>query len=80
MVEFMAIWSEPCESMVNTLADLAAEFPGQFVFAKVDVEEQPELVKQYGVENVPALFAPLLNSGYKATIEWMGMPNRRQSL
>ncbi|MES9871217.1 MAG: tetratricopeptide repeat protein [Sedimenticola sp.] len=56
LVEFMAIWSQPCESMANALSGLATEFAGQFVFAKVDVEEQPELVKQYSVENVPALF------------------------
>ena len=56
LVEFMAVWSGPCDAMANTLGGLAAEFAGQFIFAKVDVDEQPELAKQYGVENVPALF------------------------
>lgn len=56
LVEFMAMWSGPCSAMANALQDLATEFAGQFVFAKVDVDEQAELVKQYGVENVPALF------------------------
>ena len=56
LLEFMAVWSGPCDAMANTLGDLAAEFAGQFIFAKVDVDEQPELAKQYGVENVPALF------------------------
>ena len=56
VVEFMAMWSGPCDAMANALHDLAVEFPGQFIFAKVDIDEQPELVKEYGVENVPALF------------------------
>ncbi|OOZ39291.1 co-chaperone YbbN [Solemya pervernicosa gill symbiont] len=55
VVEFMAMWSGPCMAMADTLHDLATEFAGQFVFAKVDIDEQPELVEQFGVENVPAL-------------------------
>ena len=49
------MWSGPCIAMSNVLHDLAEEFAGQFVFAKVDVEEHPELVKRYAVENVPTL-------------------------
>ena len=56
LVEFMAVWSGPCDAMANTLHDLATEFAGQFVFAKVDVEEQAELAKQFDVDQVPALF------------------------
>lgn len=55
LVEFMAMWSGPCITMSNVLHELANEFAGQFVFAKVDVDEQPELAKRYGVENVPTL-------------------------
>lgn len=55
VVEFMAMWSGPCIEMSDVLHDLANEFAGQFIFAKVDIEEQPDLVKQYKVENVPAL-------------------------
>ena len=55
LVAFMAMWSGPCIVMSDVLHDLAEEFSGQFVFAKVDVDEQPELVKQYGIENVPTL-------------------------
>lgn len=55
IVEFMGIWSGPCIQMEDTLTKLAKEFSGQFVFAKVDVDEQPELMKEYGVENVPTI-------------------------
>jgi len=39
--------------MADVLADLAKEFAGQFVFAKVDIDEQPGLRDQYNIENVP---------------------------
>ncbi|MFC1774673.1 tetratricopeptide repeat protein [Pseudomonadota bacterium] len=55
LVEFMGIWSEPCVVMADILADLAKEFAGQFVFAKVDIDEQPGLRDQYNIENVPTL-------------------------
>jgi putative thioredoxin len=54
-VEFMGVWSEPCIRLADSLADLAKEFAGQFIFAKVDIDEQPELGKEYGIENVPTL-------------------------
>ena len=55
LVEFMGVWSGPCVVMADSLADLAKEFAGQFVFAKVDIDEQPGLRDQYNIENVPTL-------------------------
>lgn len=55
LVEFMGIWSGPCISMADRLAQLANEFASRFVFAKVDIEEQPALREQYRIENVPTL-------------------------
>ncbi|MDH5784862.1 MAG: tetratricopeptide repeat protein [Chromatiales bacterium] len=55
LVEFMAVWSGPCMAMAHSAESLAKEFAGQFVFARVDSDEQPELLKQYEVENVPTL-------------------------
>ena len=43
LVEFMGVWSEPCIVMADVLADLAKEFAGQFVFAKVDIDEQLDM-------------------------------------
>ena len=55
LVEFMGMWSEPCVVMSDVIHDLANEFAEDFVFAKVDVEEQPELQKRFEVENIPTL-------------------------
>ena len=55
LVEFLAVWSEPCMVMADVLHDLADEFAGQFVFAKVDIEEQKGLREQYKIENIPTL-------------------------
>lgn len=55
IVEFMGVWSGPCVAMDLVFSSLAREFAGQFIFAKVDIDEQPELRKQYKIENVPTL-------------------------
>jgi putative thioredoxin len=55
LVEFLGVWSEPCMIMADVLHDLAHEFAGQFVFAKVDIDEQQGLREQYKVENIPTL-------------------------
>ena len=55
LVEFMGVWSGPCIQMSDEIANLAKEFAGQFIFAKVDIDEQEELKKEYGVENIPNL-------------------------
>lgn len=55
IVEFMGVWSGPCVAMDLLFSSLAKEFAGQFIFAKVDIDEQVELRKQYKIENVPSL-------------------------
>ncbi|MFV9615621.1 MAG: tetratricopeptide repeat protein [Gammaproteobacteria bacterium] len=54
-VVFMNMWSEPCNQSAELFASLATEFAEQFVFAKVDVDENKELVEQHKIENVPTL-------------------------
>ena len=55
VVEFIGVWSEPCIIMSDIFSKLANEFAGQFIFAKVDIDEQPGLKEQYKIENVPTV-------------------------
>lgn len=55
LVEFLGVWSEPCIVMADVLENLAEEFTEQFVFAKVDIDEQPGLRDQFTIKNIPTL-------------------------
>lgn len=55
VVEFMGVYSGPCVALEQTLAAFAREFAGRFVFAKVDIDEQPALMAEYGVANLPTV-------------------------
>ena len=55
VVEFMGVWSEPCVSMADLFSQLAKEFAEEFIFAKIDIDEQVELREQYKITNVPTV-------------------------
>jgi len=55
VVEFMGVWSEHCMVVDNIFSSLAREHASEFIFAKVDIDEQPDLRKQFGIENIPSV-------------------------
>jgi putative thioredoxin len=55
LVEFMGIWSEPCIKTEQAIVQLAQEFAGDFIFVKIDIDEQDELKKQFSITNIPTL-------------------------
>lgn len=55
LAEFMDVLSEPCVTMADLFAGLAKEFAERFIFAKIDINEQPMLREQFKIENVPTL-------------------------
>jgi putative thioredoxin len=52
-----AQWSEQSAQLFQSLARLALEGNGQWVLARVDVEESPRIAQAFGVEAVPTVIA-----------------------
>ncbi len=76
VVTFIRLLSEHCMSVDAIFSSLANEFPGDFIFAKVDIDEQPELRKQYEIENVPTIM--IFQNGEARRVE-MGTPNEHEA-
>lgn len=54
LVDFWASWCGPC-SMLSPVVDAVAEQAEGFKVVKVNVDEEPELARQYKIRSIPTL-------------------------
>jgi thioredoxin 1 len=52
-VDFYGVWCMPCLMMSPVVDELAERFNGKIKFAKVNIEDNPDLAKKFGVHSIP---------------------------
>lgn len=55
VVDFWAEWCAPCHMLSPALEKFAEEYEGKFVLVKVNVDQAPEISKQYGIISIPTV-------------------------
>ena len=57
LVDFWAPWCQPCRMMAPIFAATAEKYAGKAVFAKVNIDEAPEIAAKFGVRSIPTIVA-----------------------
>lgn len=55
LVDFWAEWCGPCRMITPIVEELAGEYDGKAVIAKVDVDANPNVSAKYGIRSIPTL-------------------------
>jgi thioredoxin 1 len=55
VVDFWAGWCAPCQVMGGLLDELGPTYAGRIDFYKLNIEQNPEIAVEYGVQSIPTL-------------------------
>ena len=55
MVGFWSARDQGCMDLMETLASVAAGYPDDLLFAKIDCDSQPQVAMQFGIQSLPTV-------------------------
>jgi thioredoxin 1 len=55
LVDFWAEWCGPCRMIGPLVEELAEEYEGKAIMAKMDVDSNPTIPAKYGIRNIPTV-------------------------
>jgi thioredoxin 1 len=74
VVDFWATWCGPCKAMAPLIDELAAEYEGQVVIGKYNVEEDNDFATEHRIMSLPTIL--FFKNGEKTKIRLAGSQNR----
>lgn len=59
VIDLWATWCGPCKQLSPVLEQLALEYNGKFVLAKIDVDAEPQISAAFQVQSIPTVFVAI---------------------
>ena len=75
LVDFWAEWCGPCKVIAPALEEVAGSLAGRLTVAKMNIDENQQTPKKYGVRGIPTLM--LFKDGQVAATKIGNMPKRQ---
>ena len=72
LLDFWAEWCGPCKQIAPILEDLAKEYEGKVVIAKIDVDKNQQTSAKFGIRGIPTLI--LFKNGVEIGKKVGGLP------
>lgn len=70
LIDFWAPWCGPCRTQGPIMEEVSAQVDGRAIVAKVNVDDEPQLAAQFGVQAIPTL---VLLKGGKVAQRFVGV-------
>lgn len=74
IVDFWAEWCGPCRAVAPVLDQIADERSDELRVVKVNIDEEPDLARRYGVMSIPTII--LFKEGEPATVAVGAQPKK----
>lgn len=55
LLDYWAEWCGPCKSIAPILDEIAAEYAGRLVVAKLNIDDNADTPAKYGIRGIPTL-------------------------